>query len=88
MNGKIYFAYWINFIFRCILPQNVVKWLVNILCFYIFQLKLKILFSKTVKQWFDDFYHGVWQHPFENCTNFLCQVDSGHAMYLLYNDQE
>ena len=23
---------WINFIFRCILPQNVVKWLVNILC--------------------------------------------------------
>ena len=27
-----YFVHWINFIFRCILPQILVKWLANILC--------------------------------------------------------
>ena len=29
-----------------------------------------------------------WQYPFENCTNFLSQVDSSHAIYVLCNDQE
>ena len=39
MKNKIYFVNWINFIFRCILPHNVVKWIVNILCSTFFNWK-------------------------------------------------
>ena len=68
-------------------------------CVLHFQLKLKLFFPRqsnnglmtftTVSD--NGFLIGLsfqWQHPIENYTKFLCQVNSSHAMYLLYNNQE